>query len=217
MNIYKTTEVAARLRISKQTLVRYEKKGIFPRPRRNRINSWREYTDEDVKKMEHILGRGVTLIELTMVMVMISILLVLAVPRFQSFYFIKLNGAVKKVAADIRYVQQLSISRHESYKIVFDPVFNKYEVRRVSDNSLAVNPFSRNSFVVNFNSDPQYKGIDVASANFGGTAGVRFDWQGVPQNDSGVNLLSEGEVRFTYQGNAFSVFVGPNTGWVRAQ
>ena len=51
------TEVAKILEISKQTLVRYEKKGIFPKPNRNNLNNWREYTMEDVENLKRIMGR----------------------------------------------------------------------------------------------------------------------------------------------------------------
>ena len=50
-------EVAQRLGISKQTLVRYENKGIFPKAKRNLVNGWREYTDNELAKMKKILGR----------------------------------------------------------------------------------------------------------------------------------------------------------------
>ena len=49
-------DVADILGISKRTLFRYEKKGIFPKPRRNLINSWRKYTEDDIKKLKQILG-----------------------------------------------------------------------------------------------------------------------------------------------------------------
>jgi len=55
---YYTAEEAAReLNISKQTLLRYEKRGIFPVPKRNPINKWREYDDEIIAKLKKILGR----------------------------------------------------------------------------------------------------------------------------------------------------------------
>ncbi len=50
-------EVAKNLGISKQTLVRYEKRGVFPKPKRNRVNKWREYTDKDVLRLKEIMGR----------------------------------------------------------------------------------------------------------------------------------------------------------------
>ena len=55
--LFTIEEVAKKLGISKQTLLRYEKRGIFPPPRRNLVNHWREYTDKDVKKLKKILGR----------------------------------------------------------------------------------------------------------------------------------------------------------------
>ncbi len=54
---YGTQEVARALGISKQTLLRYEKKKIFPKPRRNRINRRREYSPEEIGKLKAIIGR----------------------------------------------------------------------------------------------------------------------------------------------------------------
>jgi len=55
--IFTVEQVARKLGISKQTLIRYEKKGIFPKARRNSINRWREYTEADLKKLRQIIGR----------------------------------------------------------------------------------------------------------------------------------------------------------------
>ena len=54
---YSANEVARLLSISKQTLVRYESKGILPNARRNKINGWREYTISDINHMKKIIGR----------------------------------------------------------------------------------------------------------------------------------------------------------------
>lgn len=48
-------QVAEKLGISKQTLFRYEKKGVFPKARRNMINRWRQYTEEDLRKLREII------------------------------------------------------------------------------------------------------------------------------------------------------------------
>jgi prepilin-type N-terminal cleavage/methylation domain-containing protein len=162
------------------------------------------------------MKRGYTVIELIMVIVIVGILAALAMPRFQSFYYIKFNGAMKKVIADIRYVQQLAVSRHESYNIIFDTASETYEVRRVSDNSYAINPFSRSNFIVDFNTDPQYKGINIVSADFGGgSSTLRFDWQGIPRNGADTPLSSEGSISFSYQGNTIVIYITPNTGRVK--
>jgi DNA-binding transcriptional MerR regulator len=54
---YSTQGVARILGISKQTLLRYEKKKIFPKPRRNPINKRREYSLEEITKLKKLMGR----------------------------------------------------------------------------------------------------------------------------------------------------------------
>jgi DNA-binding transcriptional MerR regulator len=53
---FTTQEAASMLGISKQTLLRYEKKKIFPRTRRNPINKRREYSMNEIVKLKTILG-----------------------------------------------------------------------------------------------------------------------------------------------------------------
>jgi DNA-binding transcriptional MerR regulator len=55
---YSATEAAQILGISKQTLIRYENKKVFPKPKRNAVNGWREYTEEEIKTLKTIMGRA---------------------------------------------------------------------------------------------------------------------------------------------------------------
>jgi len=55
--IFRSEQAAGKLGISKQTLFRYEKKGIFPKAKRHLINHWRVYTQEDINRLARILGR----------------------------------------------------------------------------------------------------------------------------------------------------------------
>lgn len=59
LKFYNANQVAALLTISKQTLLRYEQKGIFPKAKRNSVNNWREYTEDDVRELRLIMGREV--------------------------------------------------------------------------------------------------------------------------------------------------------------
>ena len=54
---FSANEVAQALGISKQTLLRYEKKKILPRAKRNLINKRREYTSSDIESLKRIIGR----------------------------------------------------------------------------------------------------------------------------------------------------------------
>lgn len=158
-----------------------------------------------------------------MVIVIVGILAAVTIPRFSAFHLLKLNGAMKKVIADIRYVQQLAISRHTNTQIVFGlspPVYSTWEESPPGTNiwTWIIDPFTRGNLQVNFNTDPQYGGISITAANFCGTVcgpTLRFNWQGIPQAANGTNLTSEGTVSFSYQGNAYTIFVTPNTGRVR--
>ena len=53
--LFTAQQVAEKLGISKQTLFRYEKKGVFPKARRNLINRWRQYSEEELKKLREIV------------------------------------------------------------------------------------------------------------------------------------------------------------------
>lgn len=56
---YSANETAEQLSISKQTLIRYETKGIFPKAKRNKLNDWREYTQKDIEHLKRLMGRGI--------------------------------------------------------------------------------------------------------------------------------------------------------------
>jgi DNA-binding transcriptional MerR regulator len=56
--IYNIQEVADILGIYKGTVINYEKKHIFPKPRRNPINHYREYTRDDVDRLKAIMRKG---------------------------------------------------------------------------------------------------------------------------------------------------------------
>ena len=51
---YTVQDVADILGVYRGTVINYEKRGIFPDPRRNPINGYREYTEEDVERLKRI-------------------------------------------------------------------------------------------------------------------------------------------------------------------
>lgn len=54
---YSAEQAAQFLGISKQTLIRYENKRVFPKAKRNAVNGWREYTEDEIGKLKGIIGR----------------------------------------------------------------------------------------------------------------------------------------------------------------
>lgn len=52
---YTVQEVADLLGVYRGTVINYEKRGIFPQPRRNPINGYREYNEEDIEALRRII------------------------------------------------------------------------------------------------------------------------------------------------------------------
>ncbi|MFH1837656.1 MAG: MerR family transcriptional regulator [Candidatus Omnitrophota bacterium] len=52
---YNVQEVADMLGIYRGTVINYEKRGIFPPPKRNHINGYREYAEEDIDVLRNIV------------------------------------------------------------------------------------------------------------------------------------------------------------------
>lgn len=158
-----------------------------------------------------------------MVIVVAGILSAIAIPRFQSFYYIKLNGAMKKVVADIRYVQQLAVSEHTNTKLTFNTGADTYTAQKYNQSTNTwvniTDPFTRGNLSINFTTDPQYKMIDIDNTDLS-LATLRFTWQGTPQEGTDAspsNLTTERSIVFRYQGNELKVFITPNTGRARMQ
>ncbi|MFH1799101.1 MAG: MerR family transcriptional regulator [Candidatus Omnitrophota bacterium] len=55
---YTIQQVARVLGIYRGTVINYEKKSIFPEPKRNPINGYREYTENDIEKLQTIMKTG---------------------------------------------------------------------------------------------------------------------------------------------------------------
>ncbi|MBL7072485.1 MAG: MerR family transcriptional regulator [Candidatus Omnitrophica bacterium] len=56
---YTVQQVADILGVYRGTVINYEKRSIFPTPRRNPINGYRVYAEEDVAVLKKILSGGV--------------------------------------------------------------------------------------------------------------------------------------------------------------
>ncbi len=171
--------------------------------------------------------RGFTIVELVMVIVIIGILSVIAHSRFTTYYDLKLEGAARKLAADIRYAQQFSLSQHVTHGIEFDVTNNRYRIYVVSTGVNVTDPLTREAgvsgqnwtsgYVVTYNTDPEFEGIDLTSASFGGTATLRFTSLGKPQDSTGADLAATGSAGMSLQGYSRTVQVTPNTGQVAVQ
>ncbi len=169
-----------------------------------------------LEKREWVL-RGFTFIEAVMVIVILGILVVVANPRFEIFYELKIRSAAKKIISDIRYTQSLAMSQHEDYAVSFDIYDDSYRVYRISDNTTAKDPFSKTDLVVDFDNENLYKGINIVSVDFDTTNVLRFNWEGTPYDGNGDILNNTGMIVLRYKGKNLTVYIAPQTGRVSWQ
>jgi len=158
---------------------------------------------------------GFTLVELILLISLIGILAWLAVPRLGAYHEIKLETAARRVAADLRYAQGLSMTQREKHGVFFDPGVSRYTVLETASGRAIENPMERGRpLLVDFHRAGEYQGVSIVSADFGGTPGVTFDFFGVPRDTSGRELASPGRVLLSYEGMTAAVTIAPGTGRV---
>jgi prepilin-type N-terminal cleavage/methylation domain-containing protein len=159
--------------------------------------------------------RGVTMVELAIVITILGIVAWVAYPKLTALDEIKLDAAARRVAADLRYAQSKAIGRRMVHGILFEPAAARYTVFAPSVSTPLADPVNRAKILrVDFNSSPEFKGVSISSAAFGSTPGVTFDYFGVPRDTAGTDLGSVGRVVLSYQGASDTVEVIPTTGKV---
>jgi len=154
--------------------------------------------------------RAFTVIELVMVIVIIA---TLALVVLFSGGTIKLVGAANKLQFDLRYAQQLAISRQVSCGISFDPSGNSYFVYIGNTSTIATDPHTKANLSVDFDTDSEYSGIGLTSTNFGDD--ISFNSAGEPYDSTPTLLSSQGIVTLGSGSDTQTVTIEANTGEVK--
>jgi len=157
---------------------------------------------------------GFTLIEI--VVVIVVMLIIAAAVTFAvittSFGPNMLDAAASRLIFDLRYAQQLAISRHTSCGILFDPSGNSYFIYIGDTSTKASDPYTRKSHILNYDTDNEFKGVGLVSTNFGDD--ISFDYMGTPYGSTGSALSSQGVVTVQHGPDTQTVTIEPNTGRV---
>lgn len=158
---------------------------------------------------------GFTLVEAVIAITILGILAWVAYPRLSATSEIRLDAAARRVASDLRYAQGRSIGTRVTHGLLFESAAGRYTVYAPAWTAAAVDPVDRGRPLrVDFARRVEYQGVAIASAAFGATPGVSFDYFGVPRDTSGADLVAAGRVVLTCAGLADTVVVAPGTGKV---
>lgn len=154
--------------------------------------------------------RAFTLIELVIVITVIAIVTVawVVIPMQAN----RLVGAANRLMFDLKYAQQLAISRQVTCGVSFDIPGNNYFLYIGNVSTKATDPYTGGEFAVNYNTADEFKGINLVSTNFGD--GISYDYLGAPYNSGGALLSSQGIVTLQSGTYTKTVTIEPNTGEV---
>ncbi len=175
--------------------------------------------------------KGFTLIEFIIVIGILGILIIAAIPKISSYSYIKLVGATNKLASDIRYAQQLAISKQLRCGLyIYYPKQNKYFIYELVDPNkpfdpndeykiAAIDPHTRGKLIVDFTNHTSYQGIEIFNSNLNNNKKVyklEFDQWGVPYTGNGKLIQSDGFIALAYKKKLKIIYITPNTGnlWI---
>ena len=158
-------------------------------------------------------GRGFTLIELVLIIVVVAIIGTVVVNiGVDSIADSKLNGAARKLISDLRFAQQVSGVKRIRHGVIFTA--NTYTVFENDDTAdPARNPQGGADFAVDFTVG-DFSGVTLAT-NLTNSV-VRFDAAGRPMEGNPVPALLAGDktVTLTYNGVPKTVTIIQETGKV---
>jgi MSHA pilin protein MshC len=86
--------------------------------------------DTNMNLLEKLNGnkRGVSTIELIMVIVIAGIMMAIALPKLGVVNTIDLESVTRQVKSDIRYTQEIAMSRYKKATITFDSNLDTYTI-----------------------------------------------------------------------------------------
>lgn len=138
---------------------------------------------------------GLTLIEVLMVLLLMSIAATLALPSITNVITeAKIDSAASWVIGDIRYAQSLAIQTQQVHTVRFDAANDTYRLID-QDEAIVEHPLRRQAYQVDFDLQGQLKDVDLLSATFGASSDLSFSALGAPQSGGTVTISYAGRQR----------------------
>lgn len=133
--------------------------------------------------------RAFTIVELTVVMLIMGILAAVAAPRYgEALASYRVNAAANRVAADLRMVRQYARKSSVVQTLVFNATSDIYTAAAMPD-------LDRPGYAYAVNLGASEYLTDVTVATFGGGSTVQFDIFGRPNLTGSVSLQSGSRTR----------------------
>ena len=157
------------------------------------------------------LGRGFTLVELLVVIILIGIAAAVVVPRMAQSSDVQVISAARILAADLQYAQNLAISSQKAVTVEFDAAADSYQI--TSEGALLQHPITKEDYKTAYTGSQGFSQVEIVKATFGGKTWVRFDELGTPVDEFG-NASAGGKAQLKAGTFIYEVSVATVTGRV---
>jgi type II secretory pathway pseudopilin PulG len=161
--------------------------------------------------------RGFTLVELVIIVIIVAVVAILVSMQSSDLYTIKLSGAARKLASDIRFAQQLAMTTQNLHGVVLNiPAANQYTVYEQDDpTDPARNPTGGNDFIVDYTSG-EFDGVTVSTTlpqDSSSRRLVKFNSRGEAiGGDNNPLSAPNNTITLSYQGGDKDITIEPTTG-----
>ncbi|HLB72575.1 MAG TPA: GspH/FimT family protein [Sedimentisphaerales bacterium] len=137
-------------------------------------------------------GRGFTIIEILIVVVILAIAAMTAIPMMSSAGSVQVRSVSNMIAADLEYAKSLAITKGQDFTVVFDTSGDSYSIKDQIGTTIW-HPVKKEPFY--YVIDLQAEGldrVDITGADFGGSPEVTFNYLGSPDNGGTVSVQGGG-------------------------
>ncbi len=156
---------------------------------------------------------GFTLIELTVVIVIVGILSYAVVANYtESHERLQINAITLKIASDVRYARDLALTEGRGSRVYIDLTNNQYYLKW-DDESYMQNPMGGGDFVVPLGTPGEFGSVQITSTAFSGGR-LDFGTSGSPRN---AGSSFSGELILVSLNNEKKIVITANTGFVRIE
>lgn len=158
-----------------------------------------------------------TLVEVLITVTIMGIAAAIVVPNMLQGGTMGVQAGARMIVADVLFAQNEAMAHNSQRRVVFDPAGNSYSVQKYDSDAgawvLETNPVlggnSTNNYQIDFDEDGRFEGVDIVSADFGGSDTIQFDDLGNPS--------SGGTVQIRYDQHIYDIKIAPFSGRVTVE
>ncbi len=165
-------------------------------------------------------GRGFTMVELAVVMVIVGVLAAAAIPAMTGLGSTRARVAARQLARDITFARERAITTGSVVWVSLDVPGNAYTILEEQLGSpgrggaaALTDPATGRSFAQPLNSG-EFAGVVITGVSLGAGHEVGFDWRGRPRDSALASLSSAGTITLS---EGCSVTIQPETGFTAAR